>query len=60
MIETIAWYWREFTRTDKGDAEHYPNGFRKFSCLEPAQYIHLATSLCCLAASLIALCVSTR
>lgn len=59
-MECIRWFWAELRRTDLGDSEHYPNGFRKFSCMEPIQYIHLATAVICLIASLIALSISTR
>lgn len=41
----LRWFWRELHRTDLGDDEHYPNGFRKFSCFEPIQYAKLIVAL---------------
>ena len=58
--ECIQWLWKELHRTDLGDSEHYPNGFRKFSCFEPGQYVRLCLSVISLILSLIALYVSKR
>lgn len=58
IADGVQWVWKELHRTDLGDSEHYPNGFRKFSCMEPVQYVRLATAGICLAVSLITLYVS--
>ena len=59
-VECIQWLWKELHRTDLGDSEHYPNGFRKFSCFEPGQYVRLGLSVIALILSLIALYVSKQ
>lgn len=52
-METLKLLWRELHRTDLGDDEHYPNGFRKFSCFDPVTYIRLALSIVALILSVI-------
>lgn len=59
LIDMAKWLWHELHRKDLGDAEHYPNGFRKFSCFSTVQYIRLALSVLSLIMACLAL-LSTR
>lgn len=59
-IWLVKWFWTQVRRTDCGDSEHYPNGFRKLSCMEPIQIFRLAMSILCLILSLICLYISKR
>lgn len=43
--ECVTWFWQQLRRTDLGDEEHYPNGFRKFSCFGPVSYFNLAAAI---------------
>ena len=52
-VDCVRWFFNELRRTDLGDEEHYPNGFRKFSCFDPGSYIVLALSLIALVLSLV-------